>query len=100
MGLFRMSTSQACVRVALVVSILSLCGMAAGGCASSSLSSAPAASAAALPAKCNVANVHAVEPGLLVRGAQPDAAGFRSLQQNYGIRTVVNLNDGTAATEA
>jgi protein tyrosine/serine phosphatase len=47
-----------------------------------------------------VANVHTVAPGVLVRGGQPDAAGFRALQQQYGIHTVVNLNDATATSEA
>jgi protein tyrosine phosphatase (PTP) superfamily phosphohydrolase (DUF442 family) len=46
-----------------------------------------------------VGNVHTVEPGVLVRGGQPDAAGFRALQREYGIGTVVNLNDLTAMQE-
>jgi protein tyrosine/serine phosphatase len=86
-----MGKSQAALRVGLLVSLLSLGGIAGGGCASSSSASRSAA---------GVANVHPVEPGVLVRGAQPDAAGFRSLRQNYGIRTVVNFNDDTAVTEA
>jgi protein tyrosine/serine phosphatase len=64
----------------LLVAFVALCG----GCTSSEI---------------NTANVHTVEPGLLVRGSQPDEAGFRTLQQVYGIRTVVNLNDATAERE-
>ena len=47
-----------------------------------------------------VPNVHTVTPGVLVRGGQPDEPGLRALRDVYGIRTVVNLNDRTAASEA
>jgi protein tyrosine/serine phosphatase len=50
-------------------------------------------------AKTGLSNVHTVAPGVLVRGAQPSERGFRTLRDDYGVRTVVNLNDATAETE-
>lgn len=47
-----------------------------------------------------VGNVHTVVPGVLVRGGQPDEAGFRALRQAYGISTVVNLNNVGTEREA
>ncbi len=46
-----------------------------------------------------VDNVHTVDPGVLIRGAQPDRAGFIALQKTFGIGTVVNLNSDTACSE-
>jgi protein tyrosine/serine phosphatase len=46
-----------------------------------------------------LANVHAVDPGVLVRGGQPNERGFRTLRDEYGVRVVVNLNDATADHE-
>jgi len=37
------------------------------------------------------ANIHAVAPGKVYRGAQPNAAGLEALADRYHIRTVVNL---------
>jgi protein tyrosine/serine phosphatase len=45
-------------------------------------------------------NVHVVESGVLIRGAQPDREGFEALKKTYGVATVVNLNDLTAQREA
>lgn len=36
-------------------------------------------------------NIHATIPGKVYRGAQLDGAGLRSLAEQYGIRTIVNL---------
>jgi hypothetical protein len=84
-----MTRTRAGLRAFVLLAVLTpLCGLSAGGCAS------------ARGTPDGVANVHTVAPGVLVRGAQPDAAGFRALRQNYGVRTVVNLNDATAASEA
>jgi hypothetical protein len=66
-------------RIALLMFLMTACG-----CASSELS---------------VPNVHTVVPGVLVRGGQPDEQGFMALQKACGIRTVVNLNSCTAASE-
>src|SRR4051812_29087784 len=46
-----------------------------------------------------IRNVHTVEPGVLVRGAQPDEAGFRALRRELGVATVVNFNDGPPRRE-
>ena len=41
-----------------------------------------------------VYNVHTVEPGILIRGAQPDdEKGVRALRDHFGIKTIINLND-------
>src|SRR6476469_4781590 len=45
-------------------------------------------------------NAHTVTPGLLVRGGQPDAAGLHVLRDDFGVRTVVNLNHKTNDSEA
>jgi hypothetical protein len=50
--------------------------------------------------KTGLSNVHTVAPGVLVRGAQPGERGFRTLRDEYAVRTVVNLNDATAESEA
>jgi protein tyrosine phosphatase (PTP) superfamily phosphohydrolase (DUF442 family) len=84
-----MKQTQAGLRAFVLLAVLTpLCGLSAGGCAS------------ARSTPTGVANVHTVAPGVLVRGGQPDAAGFRALKQAYGIGTVVNLNHETAASEA
>ena len=51
-------------------------------------------------AKTGLTNVHTVSPGVLVRGGQPSDLGFRTLRDDYRVRTVVNLNDATATTRS
>jgi protein tyrosine/serine phosphatase len=79
-----MITTQAGLRVTVLCALASLC--AGGGCAVND-------------ANTGLANVHTVCPGVLVRGAQPSERGFRTLRDEYGERTVVNLHDSTAKTE-
>jgi protein tyrosine phosphatase (PTP) superfamily phosphohydrolase (DUF442 family) len=74
------------VKRVLSPSIL-LCSLICVGCASSELPQA-------------ARNVHVVESGILIRGAQPNREGFRLLQSTYGVSTVINLNDWTARREA
>jgi protein tyrosine/serine phosphatase len=69
-----------------LLALVSLCGIVGGGCA-------------VTDAKTGLTNVHTVSPGVLVRGGQPSDRGFRTLRDDYGVRTVVNLNDSTAKTE-
>jgi protein tyrosine/serine phosphatase len=47
-----------------------------------------------------VFNVHTVEPGVLLRGGQPDEKGLRELKKEFGVTTVVNFNDVTNDSEA
>jgi hypothetical protein len=82
-----MIKTQAQIRVMVIRALVSLCaGIGGGGCAVND-------------AKTGLSNVHTVAPGVLVRGAQPSERGFRTLRDDYGVRTVVNLNDSTAKTE-
>ena len=46
-----------------------------------------------------IPNLHVVEPGTLLRGGQADAEGLRRLRDEYGVRTIVNLNDRTTEWE-
>jgi protein tyrosine/serine phosphatase len=82
-----MGKSQAGSRVLGLLALTSLCAtFGGGGCA-------------ATDPRTGLANVHTVSPGVLVRGGQPSELGFRTLRDEYGVRTVVNLNDSTAKTE-
>jgi protein tyrosine/serine phosphatase len=81
-----MIKTQAGFRVLALLALVSLCGIAGGGCA-------------VTDARTGLTNVHTVSPGVLVRGGQPSDLGFRTLRDYYGVRTVVNLNDATARTE-
>jgi protein tyrosine/serine phosphatase len=81
-----MTKIQAGSRVLTLLALASLCATFGGGCA-------------ATDAKTGLTNVHTVSPGVLVRGGQPSDLGFRTLRDDYGVRTVVNLNDSTAKTE-
>jgi hypothetical protein len=80
-----MMRTQAGFRVLVLSALASLCA-AGGGCA-------------VTDGKTGLANVHTVTPGILVRGGQPNERGFRSLHDDYGVRTVVNLNDLTEKSE-
>jgi hypothetical protein len=80
-----MIRTQVRFRLLVLCALASLC--AVGGCAVND-------------AKTGLSNVHTVSPGVLVRGAQPSERGFRTLYDDYGVRTVVNLNDSTATSEA
>lgn len=44
-------------------------------------------------------HLHAVRPGVLYRSAQLPVAGLRRAIQDHGIRTVVNLRDGSTAAD-
>lgn len=74
------------VRVLPLLALVSLYASVGGGCA-------------VQDAKTGLANVHTVSPGVLVRGGQPSERGLQTLRDEYGVRTVVNLNDATAKTE-
>ena len=47
----------------------------------------------------DVPTLHTVEPGVLVRSAQPTAVGLAHLRDVYGVRTVINLNRQTIDEE-
>jgi hypothetical protein len=81
-----MIKTQAGFRVLPLLALASLCAMLGGGCA-------------VTDAKTGLTNVHTVSPGVLVRGGQPTDRGFQTLRDDYGVRTVVNLNDLTAKSE-
>lgn len=40
----------------------------------------------------DLGNLHVVEPGVLIRSAQPSPIGFAELRDRYGVKTVINLN--------
>lgn len=44
--------------------------------------------------------VYTVTPGVLIRGAEPDERGMRELRDTFGIKTVINLNNLSADSEA
>jgi len=44
-------------------------------------------------------HLHAVRPGVLYRSAQLPVAGLARIVKDHGIRTVVNLRDGTTAAD-
>ncbi len=46
-----------------------------------------------------VRHFHVVRPGVLYRSAQPTVAGLRRVVNDHGIRTVVNLRDGSTALD-
>ena len=48
----------------------------------------------------NLYNVHTVTPGVLIRGSQPDKRALQELRNDFGVKTVVNFNDVTNASEA
>jgi protein tyrosine/serine phosphatase len=48
----------------------------------------------------HVGNVHTVVPGVLIRGAQPGRRGLEELRDEFGVRTVVNFNNLSPASQA
>ena len=55
--------------------------------------------AAGCGSKPTLTNFHTVDDGVLVRSAEPDAVGLAKLRDDYGVRTIINLNDQTTNEE-
>ena len=55
--------------------------------------------AAGCGSKPSLTNFHVVDDDVLVRSAQPDAVGLAKLRDDYGVRTIINLNERTTDEE-